>query len=51
MGCSNCLASAMIDAESDMYQGLVQHPHELLALADAGGAAVIIDDQLQLFGH
>ncbi|WP_234407663.1 ATP-binding protein [Pseudomonas bohemica] len=50
-GLLKCLASAMIDAENDVYQGLVQHPHELLTLADAGGAAVIIDDQLQLFGQ
>lgn len=45
------LATAMTEAQGDVYQGLVQHSEDLLALADASGAAVIIEDEIQLFGR
>ena len=45
------LAAAMAIAEGDVYQGLIDHSVDLLALADASGAAVIIDDNVHLFGQ
>lgn len=45
------LAVAMAEAEGDVYQGLVEHGSDLLALADAGGAAVVIEDAIHLFGQ
>lgn len=45
------LAVAMAEAEGDVYQGLVEHASDLLALADAGGAAVVIEDDIHLFGQ
>ncbi|MFJ3487906.1 ATP-binding protein [Pseudomonas sp. NPDC090202] len=45
------LAVAMNDAEGDIYQGLIGHPQELLAVADASGVAVVIEDQLHRFGQ
>lgn len=45
------LACAMAEAEGDVYQGLIEHPQDLLALADASGAAVIIEDQIHLIGQ
>jgi light-regulated signal transduction histidine kinase (bacteriophytochrome) len=45
------LARAMAEAEGDVYQGLIEHPQDLLALADASGAAVIIEDQIHVIGQ
>jgi len=45
------LAAAMAEAEGDVYQGLVEHASDLLASADAGGAAVVIEDDIHLFGQ
>lgn len=45
------LARAMAEAEGDVYRGLIEHPQDLLALADASGAAVIIEDQIHLIGQ
>lgn len=45
------LAAAMADAEGDVYQGLVGRGQSLLAVADAGGAAVIVEDRIHLFGQ
>ncbi|WP_341957819.1 ATP-binding protein [Pseudomonas sp. RC10] len=45
------LAQAMVDAEGDVYHGLVAQADDLLALADASGAAVIIEQDIHLFGQ
>ncbi|MFJ5298575.1 ATP-binding protein [Pseudomonas sp. NPDC088368] len=45
------LAQAMAMADGDVYQGLIEHPDELLTLADATGAAVIIEQDVHLFGQ
>jgi light-regulated signal transduction histidine kinase (bacteriophytochrome) len=45
------LAQAMGEAEGDVYQGLIDHGEDVLALADAEGAAVLIEDQLHLIGR
>jgi len=45
------LAQAMGTVEGDVYQGLIDHAQDLLALADAEGAAVLIEDQLHLIGQ
>ncbi len=50
-GLLKSLAHAMANAAGDVYQGLAEQPDALLALADASGAAVIIDGEPQLFGQ
>ncbi|MFJ3467948.1 ATP-binding protein [Pseudomonas sp. NPDC090201] len=45
------LAQAMGEVEGDVYQGLIDHAQDLLALADAEGAAVLIEDQMHLIGQ
>jgi chemotaxis family two-component system sensor kinase Cph1 len=50
-GVLGTLARAMSEVEGDVYQGLIEHPEGLLALADADGAAVIIEDRLHLIGQ
>jgi light-regulated signal transduction histidine kinase (bacteriophytochrome) len=45
------LAHGMAVVEGDVYQGLIEHPQDLLALAEASGAAVIIEDQIHLIGQ
>lgn len=46
----NELTAAMCLAEHDVLDGLVSHPQLLLALTGASGAAVLIEDRLQLIG-
>ncbi len=50
-GLLKSLAKAMVEADGDVYQGLIEDPQDLLALTDATGAAVIIEDQVHLFGQ
>ncbi|MGH8416163.1 MAG: ATP-binding protein [Pseudomonas sp.] len=50
-GLLTSLASAMAEADGDVYHGLIQHPQALLAVAGADGAAVIIEGRIQLFGQ
>jgi light-regulated signal transduction histidine kinase (bacteriophytochrome) len=45
------LARAMAGADGDVYQGLIEHAQDVLALVDAGGLAVVIEDQIHLFGQ
>jgi light-regulated signal transduction histidine kinase (bacteriophytochrome) len=45
------LATAMADADGDVYQGLLAHPDEVLALTGASGAAVVIEGHVHLMGQ
>lgn len=47
----NELTAAMRLADSDVLEGLLNHPEPLLALTGASGVAVLIEDRLQLFGE
>lgn len=47
----NVLAKAMAEADGDVYHGLIEHAQDVLALVDAGGLAVVIEDQVHLFGQ
>lgn len=51
VGLLSVLANAMAHAEHDVYEALIEHPEALLALTDASGAAVMIDDHLHLIGQ
>lgn len=50
-GLLNMLATAMAEAECDVYHGLIDQAEDVLALVDAGGLAVVIEDQVHLFGQ
>lgn len=45
------LTAAMRLADSDVLQGLLNHPAQLQDLTGASGVAVLIEDRLQLFGE
>jgi len=45
------LTTAMRGAERDVLEGLLEYPDKLLALTNATGAAVLIEDRLQLIGE
>jgi light-regulated signal transduction histidine kinase (bacteriophytochrome) len=45
------LARAMTEVDGDVYQGLIEHAQDVLALVDASGLAVVIEDQMHLFGQ
>nr|WP_309674838.1 ATP-binding protein [Pseudomonas sp.] len=45
------LTAAMRLADSDVLEGLLNHPAQLQDLTEAGGVAVLIEDRLQLFGE
>ena len=45
------LNQAMIDSTENVFDGLAQQPELLLALADAGGVAIIEDKQLHRYGN
>ncbi|WP_426236812.1 ATP-binding protein [Pseudomonas sp. TWP3-2] len=45
------LNQAMIDSPSNVFDGLAQHPQILMALANAGGIAIIEDKQLHRYGN
>ena len=47
----NELAEAMRLADSDVLEGLINHPAPLQDLTEASGVAVLIEDRLQLFGE
>lgn len=47
----NELTAAMRLADSDVLEGLLNHPEPLQALTGASGVAVLIEDRLQLFGE
>ncbi|SEQ11874.1 Bacteriophytochrome (light-regulated signal transduction histidine kinase) [Pseudomonas sp. NFACC02] len=49
-GLLTTLAQAMADADGDVYQGLIEHPEDVSALANASGFAVVIEDQVHRFG-
>jgi light-regulated signal transduction histidine kinase (bacteriophytochrome) len=50
-GLLKTLAAAMAEVDGDVYQGLIEHPADVLALAGASGAAVVIEDHVHLFGE
>jgi len=45
------LAHAMVESEGDVYQGLIERADDLLTLSDAQGAAIIIEQDIYLFGQ
>lgn len=45
------LTAAMRLADSDVLEGLLNHPAQLQDLTEAGGVAVLIEDRLLLFGE
>lgn len=47
----NELTAAMRLADSDVLEGLLNHPAQLQDLTEASGVAVLIEDRLQLFGE
>lgn len=47
----NELTAAMRRADSDVLEGLLNHPAQLQDLTEASGVAVLIEDRLQLFGE
>ncbi|MEB0076239.1 ATP-binding protein [Pseudomonas sp. CCI3.2] len=44
------LVTAMVAAENDVLEGLINNPQQLMALTGATGAAVLIAHQLYVFG-
>jgi chemotaxis family two-component system sensor kinase Cph1 len=50
-GAAARVASAMRDARDDTLEGLVAEPDALLQLVSAGGAAVVTDETIHLFGR